>query len=92
MKRLRWSSAAANDLEEINFYLSHNHSSFALPTLQRIYAAARALRKSPAKGRKGRISNTRELGLAPPPYLIVYALEGGFVHIIRIVHGAQDWA
>ena len=92
MKRLRWSPAAANDLEEINFYLRHNYSSFALQTMQRIYAAARALRKFPAKGRKGRISNTRELVLAPLPYLIVYALDGEFVHIIRIVHGAQDWA
>ena len=92
MKRLRWSQAAANDLEEISFYLRHNHSSFALPTLQRIYAAARALRKFPAKGRKGRISDTRELVLAPLPYMIVYALDGEFVLILRIVHGAQDWA
>jgi hypothetical protein len=32
VKRLRWSKAAAHDLEEIGNYLHLHHSSFAVPT------------------------------------------------------------
>ena len=89
--QLRWSPAAAIDMEDIYSYLRHNHPSFAVPTMRRIYAAANELSTFPSKGRKGRIPDTRELVLAPLPYIVVYAVEGEHVHIFRIVHGAQDW-
>ena len=31
------------------------------------------------------------LVLSPPPYLVVYQISGGIIHIVRILHGAQRW-
>jgi toxin ParE1/3/4 len=90
--RLRWSLAAANDLEEISRYLHINYPAFALSTVQRIYNSAKSLKQFPEKGRPGRVQNTRELVLTPLPYLIVYSIEGEFVYLLRIIHGAQERA
>lgn len=90
MKKLRWSLAAAGDLEEIDRYLHLNHPAFALETIRRIYFSARSLRQFPEKGRTGRITGTRELVLAPLPYLIVYSVELERVDLLRIFHGAQE--
>jgi hypothetical protein len=43
------------------------------------------------RGRAGREANTRELAVAPSPYVIVYKVADQTVFIARIVHGAQDW-
>ena len=40
--------------------------------------------------RRGR-SGTRELVNPSLPYVIVYHVAGETVHIVRVVHGAQDW-
>jgi addiction module RelE/StbE family toxin len=90
LKKLRWSVAAVNDLEEIAKYLKLNHPNFANETIQRIYNSAKSLKKFPDKGRLGKIVGTRELILVPLPYLIVYSVELETVEILRIFHGAQD--
>jgi len=46
---------------------------------------------SPNLGRPGRHSGTRELALAPLPYVVVYAVKAEAVEILHIYHGAQDW-
>jgi len=88
--KLRWSTAAANDLEEISSYLHINHPSFALDTIQRIYRSAKSLKQFPEKGRPGKLEGTRELVLSPLPYLIVYSASTDFVQVLRIIHGAQE--
>lgn len=90
MKRLRWSIAAADDLESISLYLHVNHPNFASGTVTRIYLSARSLRQFPEKGRPGLIEGTRELVLAPLPYLITYSYSEECVHLLRIFHGAQQ--
>jgi toxin ParE1/3/4 len=90
LKKLRWSLAAAGDLEEIDRYLNLNHPVFALETVRRIYSSARSLKQFPEKGRPGKITGTRELVLTPLPYVIVYSVESERVHLLRIFHGAQD--
>jgi toxin ParE1/3/4 len=82
--------AAADDLEGIADYLYLHHLPFATSTIQRLYEAAKSLKAFPHLGRAGRISGTRELVLAPLPYLVVYALEGETVHILRILHTSQE--
>jgi addiction module RelE/StbE family toxin len=39
----------------------------------------------------GKKQGTRELVLAPLPYLMVYRIDGDIIHIARILHGAQKW-
>jgi plasmid stabilization system protein ParE len=42
-------------------------------------------------GRPGRVAGTRELALAPLPFIVVYRVREYRVEIARILHGAQRW-
>jgi plasmid stabilization system protein ParE len=37
------------------------------------------------------MEGTRELVLAPLPYIIVYRVEPEMVHIFRVIHTSEDW-
>ena len=82
--------AAADDLEGIANYLWLHHPSFAASTLQRLYDAAKSLKAFPYAGRIGMKTGTRELVLAPLPYLVIYAVDDHSIHILRFIHTAQD--
>jgi toxin ParE1/3/4 len=45
----------------------------------------------PALGRVGKVESTRELVLAPLPYILVYILSGDIIHVARILHVAEKW-
>ena len=45
----------------------------------------------PNRGRPGKREGTRELVLAPLPYVVVYTVQGDVVLVVRILHGAQQW-
>jgi len=59
-------------------------------TIRKLYEAARSLKRFPHRGRIGQQEGTRELIIAPMPYIIVYGVEREMVHIFRIVHAARD--
>ena len=44
-------------------------------TMRRLYGAAKSLKQFPHRGRIGRKDGTRELIIAPLPYVIVYGVE-----------------
>jgi addiction module RelE/StbE family toxin len=90
VRRLRWSTAAADDLESIADYLYLYHPSFAASTIQRLYDAAKSLKAFPYVGRIGKKSGTRELVLIPLPYLMIYAVDEYSVHLLRFLHASQD--
>jgi addiction module RelE/StbE family toxin len=87
--RLRWTPAAADDLESIRDYLALHHSSFAQSTILEIYQAILTLRSTPFRGRVGREEGTRELVLPRLPYIVVYRVKDNDVEILHIYHGAQ---
>jgi len=89
--RIRWSPAAAADLQSIHAYLTDNHPSLTTSTVQKIYNAAQSLKKFPHRGRWGQVRDTRELIMAPMPYIIVYSVAENMVHILRIIHASEDW-
>jgi toxin ParE1/3/4 len=45
----------------------------------------------PKSGRSGRKEGTRELVLSPLPYVLVYAMRGDVMFVVRILVGAQQW-
>jgi toxin ParE1/3/4 len=90
LRRIRWAPAAADDLQSIRDYLREHHPSLTQSTIQKLYDAARSLRKFPNRGRIGQMENTRELVTLPLPYIIVYRVDSDFVHIFRVLHGAED--
>jgi plasmid stabilization system protein ParE len=53
-----------------------------------VYEAPTALLTFPNRGRPGKREDTRELVLAPLPYVVVYTVRDDVVFVVRILHGA----
>jgi toxin ParE1/3/4 len=85
LKRIRWAPAAADDLENIRNYLSEHHPSLVQSTIRKLYDAALSLKRFPNRGRIGHKEGTRELIMAPAPYIIVYCVERDIVQIFRVM-------
>lgn len=87
--RMRWTPAAADDLESIWDYLTGHLPSLAQSTIHRIYETILTLRSTPFRGRPGREEGTRELVISRLPYIVVYRVKDSEVEILHIYHGAQ---
>jgi toxin ParE1/3/4 len=57
-----------------------------------ILRAVDGLDTLPNRGRPGRVEETRELVLAPLPFVAVYEVLENEVQVLRILHGAQQWS
>ena len=90
MIRIRWTRAAAEDLEHIKEYLAEHYPQFAQSTVIDLYETIRSLKTSPLRGRLGRVKGTRELVLTRLPYIVVYRVQEQAVEILHIYHGAQN--
>jgi toxin ParE1/3/4 len=88
--RIRWTPAAAVDLQRINDYLKDHHPHYREATIRKVYAAIQSLKEWPQLGRPGREEGTRELLFPPLPYVAVYRVKERSVEVLRIYHGAQD--
>lgn len=45
----------------------------------------------PNMGRAGTVSGTRELVIKKTPYIAVYRVDENEIHILRVLHGSQQW-
>ena len=88
---IRWSEEAVDDLEQIYYRIQRDNLPAAREVVSKIYERVRSLQEFPKRGRKGRISGSRELVLTPLPWIVVYRVRGDAVEISRIYHGAQNW-
>jgi plasmid stabilization system protein ParE len=89
--QLRWTTAAADDLEGIAEWLFDKSPQNAAELIRKIYQAPSNLKRYPNLGRPGKKEGTCELVLAPLPYIVVYQITGDTMYMLRILHGAQDW-
>ena len=85
---LRWTEAAATDLERIADSLFSHAPDRAPRLLRSIYEAPETLLSFPHRGRPGKKAGTRELVLSSLPWIVVYAVRDD---VVRILHGAQRW-
>ena len=88
--QIRWTPAAAVDLENISKYLKDHHSHYRQPTMRKLYEGIRSLKSQPHRGRPGQEEGTRELVFSPLPYVAVYRLKEQTIEVVRVYHGAQD--
>jgi addiction module RelE/StbE family toxin len=88
--RVRWTHAAAEDLEHIKDYLTEHHPQFAQSALLELYEVICSLRTSPRRGRLGREEGTRELVLSRLPYIVAYRIKEQAVEVLHIFHAAQN--
>jgi addiction module RelE/StbE family toxin len=89
--RVRWTTAASEDLTRIVNRIREDNPKAALRVAQTIYTGIAALRKSPFRGRLGLAPGTRELVYPPWPYIAVYEIAGDQIHVLRIRHASQEW-
>ncbi len=89
--QLRWTREAATDLERIADYLIQHVPERAAELVRTVYDAPALLLEFPHRGRPGKKAGTRELVISPLPYLVVYAVRGEVIVVVRILHSAQQW-
>ncbi len=88
--RIRWTPAAATDLEHIKDYLTEHNPQFTESTVLGLYETILSLKTSPNRGRLGREEGTRELVVTRLPYIVAYRVKEQTVQVLHIFHGAQD--
>ena len=88
--RIRWTPAAAADLERLSAYLEDRHPRYRQPTMRKLYEAIGSLKQSPYRGRVGREEGTRELLFPPLPYVALYRVREQSIEVLRLYHAAQD--
>ena len=89
--RIQWTKSAAADLETIVNFIRTDSAEAAHSVGRKLYSAAESLSRMPRRGRIGLVEGTRELILAPLPYILVYQVLEQDVVIVRIRHAAQEW-
>jgi toxin ParE1/3/4 len=90
--RIRWTTDAANDLENIVGYLHREHASAAPAVVRTIFDAITTLTRFPNRGRPGTVQGTRELVVPTLPYIVVYSTTDEVVQLLHVFHAAQDWS
>ena len=88
---IRWSPESAADFAGIVEYIHKENPSASDRVAQTIYDSATSLESFPNRGRPGRIDGTRELVLAPLPFILIYRVKRETVEIVRVLHGLQCW-
>lgn len=88
--RIRWTLAAASDLQQIHEYLKEHEPHLARPTVIAVREAVLSLRKFPNRGRPGAVEGTRELLHERLPYIVAYRVMEDAVEILHIWHPSQE--
>lgn len=87
---LLWTTQARQDRIAIYGYIEADNPIAAL-TLDELFSrSAGLLLEHPGLGRKGRVEGTREF-VVHPNYLLIYALAGEQVRVLRVLHTARQW-
>lgn len=86
---VRWTTAASKDYAAAHAYIAEGNLRAANAVMDRILEGIAALERHPEMGRKGRVSGTRELVVAP--YVVAYRMRQGVIEILAIIHGARKW-
>ena len=89
--KIEWSPEAAADFAGIVAYIHEQNPSAARLVAHTMYDSAASLDSFPNRGRPGRIGGTRELVLAPLPFIVVYRVKRTVVEIVGVLHGSQRW-
>jgi toxin ParE1/3/4 len=89
--RVRWTTPALRDLEEIGDFIARDDAAAAARTVATILDQAENLARHPSLGRSGRIAGTRELVVVRTPFIAPYRVRGDEVQILAVFHGARRW-
>ncbi len=89
MIAIRWTEGAAADLKTIADYLferSPQHAGRIVHSSTNLFPLSSTFLFAEEKEKK---RGTRELVLAPLPYVSIYRIDQDAIQIVKILHGAQ---
>jgi addiction module RelE/StbE family toxin len=89
--KIIWRPIAIEDLAEARTYITRDNPAAADRVILAIRTAVSRLGNFPHLGRPGRVDRTRELVVAGTPYIVAYAVVGGQVMILSVLHSARKW-
>jgi toxin ParE1/3/4 len=82
---------AANQLEDIFDSIAEENPAAAERVVRRIHDAIQRTASMPHAGRIGRVPGSREITISGTPYLVVYRIIEKSMHVLAVMHGAQEW-
>ena len=88
---VRWTMPAVDQLQSLFDYIANDNPAAAERTVRRIHEAILRTAHMPKSGRKGRVDGTREVTVSGTPYLVSYRIVENMIHVLAILHGAQQW-
>ena len=87
--RVRWTKPAVDQLTVTGAFIAERNPIAAKQIERRLRAAVEALAQFPLMAQAGRVPGTRELNVPGTPYVIPYRIDGEWVDILALFHGAQ---
>ena len=90
-RRLEYSARYFRRLDDIYEHIASGNPAAARRVVSIIRTAVERLSTTPAIGRPGRVTGTRELVIVGTPYIVPYRVGDDAVQIITVLHGAQKW-
>jgi toxin ParE1/3/4 len=82
---------AVNQLQDLFDYIADENPSAAERTVRRVHEAILRTARVPKAGTMGRVPETREITVSGTPYLVAYRIVENLIHVLAILHGAQQW-
>lgn len=90
MKRVKITSAADRDADEIFAYIAGDNPLAAEEQIQRIFTASKRLADFPESGRTRPELGTGARTIVVGRYLLLYRVGPESIDVLRIVHGARE--
>ncbi len=88
--KVRWSSDAEDDRDDIRRYIAVDNPRAAVRIDEAIGEAIGRLADFPHSGRPGLLLDTREI-FAHRHYRIVYAIQDDSIWIVAVLHTSRQW-
>jgi len=89
--RVVWTRTAIRDLVRVRRRIEHDNPIAAREVARRILDAVNKISRHPEMGRVGRLGGTRDLIVTGTPYLVPYRVHADKIHLLRVLHGRQNW-
>lgn len=89
MMRVRWTTQAAQALEQIGDYIAADNPHAAHEVVNTIYERVQQLADFPSLGRVGRLEGTRELVIQGLPYFVPYRVRDEAVEVLDVLHTSR---
>ena len=89
---IEWTEPAIQQLNQTYDYIAlTNSETVAARIVEHVLFSVQRLATFPLSGRRGRVSETRELVITDTPFIVAYSIEDDHILILAVYHSARQW-